>query len=79
MKKGIDGMTFEMTKVESALISYLGFDEEKRFLLIEFIRGPVYIYNEVPKSVYDALLSAEIPDDFFNSNIRYVYKNRRVW
>lgn len=79
MKKGIDGMTFEMTKVESALISYLGFDEENRFLLIEFIRGPVYIYNEVPKSVYDALLSAEIPDDFFNSNIRYVYKNRRVW
>ncbi|NCB73285.1 MAG: KTSC domain-containing protein [Clostridia bacterium] len=79
MKKGIDGMTFEMTKVESKLISYLGFEEEKQILLIEFIRGPVYIYSEVPKSVYDALLSAEIPDDFFNSSIRYVFKNRRVW
>jgi len=79
MKKGIDGMTFEMTKVESTLISYLGFEEEKRILLIEFIRGPVYVYNEVPKAVYDGLLSAEIPDDYFNANIRYVFKNRRVW
>ena len=78
MKKSIDGNVMEMTPVESKNLSYVGYDEEKSALLIEFTRGPVYIYNEVPKSTFEGLLSALSVDDFFNESIKNSFKNKRV-
>ena len=78
MKKSIDGMVIEMTQVESTLFSYFGYAEEKQVLLLEYYRGPAYIYIDVPKHVFEELLSSETPDDYFNANIRNSYKNRRA-
>lgn len=78
MKKTIEGTSIEMTRVESNLFYYVGYNEEKSLLLIETCRGPALIYIEVPKSVFDGLMSAEAIDDYFNENIRYTYKERRV-
>lgn len=78
MKKSVDGNTMEMIHVESKNLSYIGYDEEKNTLMIEFTRGPVYIYNEVPKNVYEVMLSTATLDDYFNENIKNSYKNKRV-
>ena len=78
MKKTIEGTSIEVTRVESNLFYYVGYNEEKRLLLIETCRGPALIYIEVPKNVFDGLMSAEAIDDYFNENIRYTYKERRV-
>lgn len=71
-------MTIEMTSVQSGLISYAGYEEDKKALLLEFCRGPAHLYDDVPKDVFEALMSAEATDDYFNANIRYTYKNKRV-
>lgn len=78
MKKTIEGNSIEMTRVEANLFYYVGYNEEQKILLIETCRGPALIYMEVPKSVFEGLLSATAIDDYFNENIRYNYKERRV-
>ena len=78
MKKIIEGNSIEVTRVESNLFYYVGYNEEKSILLIETCRGPAIIYTEVPKLVFDGLMSALAIDDYFNENIRYSYKERRV-
>lgn len=79
MRKSIDGKIIEMDFVEGKTLSTVGYDEESQSLAIEFTRGPVHVFNEVPKSVFDELMKAPSPDDYFEVNIRRSYKNRRVW
>jgi len=79
MRKSIDGEIIEMDFVDSRMLSTVGYHQEKKILAIEFTRGPVYVYNEVPESIYDELLKSEAPDDIFNDKIRYAFKNKRVW
>ena len=78
MHKSIEGKTIEMTYVDTKMLSYVGYDEKTQALAIEFCRGPVHVYDEVPKDIYEGLLSAAAVDDFFNEKIRNTYKNRRV-
>ena len=79
MKKSIDGKTIEMDYVEGKTLSTVGYDEDAQVLAIEFSRGPVYIYNGVPKDAYDELIKSPSPDIYFDEKIRNSYKNRRVW
>ncbi|NCC68397.1 MAG: KTSC domain-containing protein [Clostridia bacterium] len=79
MKKSVDGTIVEMISVESKTLATVGYNDEEKVLSIEFCRGPVYVYNEVPKSVYERLISEPSPDDYFNENIKNGYNNRRVW
>lgn len=79
MNKNVDGIVMDMTTVEAKNILTVGYNEEKRSLVIEFTRGPVYVYDEVPKSVYEGMLTASSPDDYYNDNFKTGYANRRVW
>jgi hypothetical protein len=79
MKKGIDGAVVEMVPIGSKNLSCVGYDAEKRQLTVEFTRGPVYLYYDVPKALFEALLVSDTPDDYFNEKLRYGYKNKRVW
>lgn len=79
MKKSIDGKVIDMNFVEGRTLSTVGYEDEARVLAIEFTRGPVYVYNEVPKNVYEELLAAPSPDVYFDEKIKTGYKNRRVW
>jgi len=78
MKKSIDGTIMEMTFVEAKMLSYVGYNEETQVLAIEFCRGPVHVYNDVPKTIFEGLLLSPAVDDYFNENIRNSFKNRRV-
>lgn len=79
MRKSVDGAVVDMTPVEARTLASIGYIEERGDLALEFTRGPVLVYYEVPENIYKALLSADLPDDYFEKNIRYTFKNKRVW
>lgn len=78
MKKTIEGIVFEMEPMGSKDISYLGHDAASGVLALEFTRGPVYLFYEVPAEVFEQLRTAEAPDTFFGTQIKNGYRNKRV-
>lgn len=78
MKKTIEGIVFEMEMMKSKDISYLGHDAASGVLALEFTRGPVFVFYEVPPEVFEQLRTAEAPDAFFDVHIKNGYRNKRV-
>lgn len=64
--------------VESSMISAVGYDPSHRLLEIEFTSGRVYQYSDVPKDVFDDLMSADSKGRFFLGYIEGVYLYRKV-
>ncbi|MHB1561630.1 MAG: KTSC domain-containing protein [Isosphaeraceae bacterium] len=65
--------------VESSLIRSIGFDPVSSILEVELIEPRrVYVYYDVPFSVYDELMDAPSKGEYFNESIRdlYAYEER---
>ncbi|MDO4036095.1 KTSC domain-containing protein [Clavibacter michiganensis] len=56
--------------VTSSNLSAIGYDSVTKTLEIAFKKGGVYQYVDVPKSVYDGLMSASSHGRFFDVNIK---------
>lgn len=56
--------------VVSATLAAVGYDPANRVLELEFHRGVIYCYGDVPVELYRQLLSAESKGRFFNRHIR---------
>jgi hypothetical protein len=56
--------------VSSTSLSAVGYDEAKRILEVEFQRGTVYQYFEVPPQVYQELMAAESHGAYFANNVK---------
>ena len=78
MNKNIGGSIVEMVTLETNTLGDVGYNEEKQELVAEFRRGGAYVYSAVPKSVYDGLLAAASPDEYFSVNIKNGYSYNRV-
>jgi len=63
----------ERTPVSSSTINSIGYDPDSRGLEIEFTRGAVYVYHEVPQHEYENLMVSESIGRYFNANIRDNY------
>ena len=55
--------------VSSAGITQVGYQEDSETLEIEFTKGGVYQFFNVPPMVYDSLLSAPSKDEYYHSSI----------
>lgn len=66
-----------MIPVNSSNISSIGYNEEERILFVEFNRGPIYQYFDVPKHVYQALLAVPSKGDYFIDHIKHTYRYSR--
>jgi len=65
--------------VSSSVLRSVGYDRENRILEIEFIRGPVYQYYNVPASIYNGLMKASSHGKYYNKHIRNAgYKYKRI-
>jgi uncharacterized protein YuzE len=64
--------------VKSSVISRVEYDDEARELDIRFKSGKTYRYFRVPSEVYAALLDAESQGNFFNKEIKDVYRHEEV-
>lgn len=65
-----------MTRVRSAGVAAVGYDEGRHELSVRFVGGDVYVYAMVPPSVYRALLEAESVGRFVNATIKPIYPVR---
>lgn len=61
-------------QLNSSNLRRCSYDIETETLQIQFHSGRVYTYTEVPASVYNGLLMASSPGEYFNNNIKGVYE-----
>ncbi len=68
--------TTERIRVKSSNLYSVGYNQQTRKLQIEYIKGDVYEYEDVPQNVYEAFMSADSKGQFAKTFIysRYKYK-----
>lgn len=64
--------------VESTTLATVEYDEAQELLQVEFCSRAVYLYFNVPPTVYQALLSAPSKGGYFNQTIGGRYRYRPV-
>jgi hypothetical protein len=70
----------ERTTVYSSVIVSIGYLASSRTLDIEFKRGTIYQYSNVPEYIFDGLMDSSSKGDYFDNNIKkagYGYRQVR--
>lgn len=68
-----------MVPVESTSIELVGYDEDAQELYVRFHnRGRTYVYFDVPREAYAALLEAPSKGRYLNFEIKPYHRYRRV-
>ncbi len=65
-------------RVSSSSIDEVGYDSGQRTLAVSFHAGREYLYADVPRETFEALLSASSIGRYFNSAIRNSYPYQRI-
>lgn len=60
-------------ELQSSNLRRCSYDIETEVLSIQFHSGKVYTYEGVPVSVYNGLIEASSPGQYFNREIKDVY------
>lgn len=68
----------ERVQVESSHIASIGYDPDSETLEIEFVKGELYQYYNVPKYVFDELMSASSHGTYLAANIKGTYSYSKV-
>jgi hypothetical protein len=68
----------ERIRVSSSNIKSIGYYEVDSILEIEFISGGIYQYFSVPKSVFEALMSARSHGSYFHAYVRDRYPTKKI-
>lgn len=63
----------EMIYVDSSNVEAIGYDDATQELHVRFLSGGYYVYSEVPRHVFDDLMSAPSKGSFLNREIKGVY------
>ncbi|OGI03825.1 MAG: hypothetical protein A2Y25_07270 [Candidatus Melainabacteria bacterium GWF2_37_15] len=69
-----------MKEVESSNMKKLGYDEKERIFQVEFNKGEIYQYYNVPNFLYEKIKSNEVKSKgkFFIKNIRDNFKYKKI-
>ena len=68
----------EKIYVASSNIRTIGYSPAEAILEIEFLKGEIYQYYDVPQFEFDNLMEAESKGKYANQNIYKVYKYVRI-
>lgn len=63
---------------DSTNIASIGYDKETQTLEVEFLKGNLYQYFDVPQAVYEGFLSADSKGKYLIANIKGNYRYARV-
>lgn len=63
---------------KSTSLRSVHYDAVNKILQVELYVGGSYHYADVPANIYDEMLQAESPFQFFERNIRLKFRHRRV-
>lgn len=64
--------------VLSTEIEWIGYEEKRRMLQVEFLSGSIYQYDDVTREVYRDFLEAPSHGRFFETRIKGRYPYRKV-
>lgn len=64
--------------VSSSNITSIGYDQKTQTLEVEFLKGSVYQYFDVPQAVYEEFISAESKGKYLAHQIKGNYRYARV-
>lgn len=64
----------EMLYVDSSNIESIGYDDDAQELHVQFLSGGYYIYHQVPRQIYEDLMSAPSIGSFLNREVKGVYQ-----
>ena len=67
-----------ITNIKSSNIKTIEYNEEIQTLTVEFQSGAKYAYSNVPKTVFNRLVSANSVGRYLNENIRNNYTYIRL-
>jgi hypothetical protein len=62
----------------STAIRSIGYDDTSHRLKVTFVTGRVYVYDKVPRPVYEAFRTAPSRGRFFNFEIRDRYRFHEI-
>lgn len=68
----------ERKAVQSKDLSIIGYDAKKEELEVTFKNGGVYVYQNVPEVVYQALMLSQSHGLYFNQHIKDKYPTTKV-
>jgi len=68
----------ERIRVESVNIKSVGYDLETKSLEVEFYKGGIYVYFDVPYKLYESSVDTDSVGRFFRANIRGKFKFEKV-
>lgn len=60
--------------LNSSVLSMAEYDDEAQTLDLTFTSGRTYTYHDVPKDVYDGLVSSSSPGRYYNEAIKDIYQ-----
>lgn len=63
----------DLIEVDSSMLAAVGYDPEKRSLVVLFNSGKAYEYHDVPPEEYQGLMEANSKGQYMNSRIIRVY------
>ena len=67
-----------MVPVSSSNLSAVGYDGQTKQLFIRFHSGALYVYNNVPQSIYEGLMNASSHGQYHAAYIKNAYPYRRL-
>jgi hypothetical protein len=68
----------DRTRVDSDILRAVGYDRDTETLELEFVRGTIYRYFNVPPHVYESLMIAMSKGRYFQTQIEGQYRFVRV-
>lgn len=67
-----------MQKITSSHIRAVGYDEETRTLIVTFLGGATWTYDEVPSDIHETLMAADSKGHYLTTIIKPNFKATRV-
>jgi hypothetical protein len=64
--------------IESSVLASVGYDRFEHVLEVEFRRGGVYRYFEVPEAAVEELMTEGSHGQYFATRIRDRFRSRRI-
>lgn len=73
-------MTKKLDKhlLKSSNLDWVAYDEEKNQLYVQFRSNTLYVYDDVPKEVFEELLKAGSHGRYFAQKVKWNYKYKRL-
>lgn len=68
----------KMIKVDSSIISSIGYDKSNELVYVKFNNGSLYEYKDVPQDMFDNLLNAPSIGSYLHHHFKDVFSYKKL-